>query len=79
MAADSGNSTKVYTDVLEILVNYFEVDVSFLRRNDHEIGASILVAEWPLRPEIPDPDPCAWCTSPTPTRSSQRPSTARRR
>ena len=57
MAADSSNSTKVYTDVLEILVNYFEVDVSFLRRNDHEIGASILVAEWPLRPEIPDPDP----------------------
>jgi len=57
MAADSSNSTNVYTDVLEILVNYFEVDVSFLRRNDHEIGASILVAEWPLRPEIPDPDP----------------------
>jgi diguanylate cyclase (GGDEF)-like protein len=57
MAADSSNSTKVYTDVLEILVNYFGVDVSFLRRNDHEIGASILVAEWPLRPEIPDPDP----------------------
>lgn len=57
MAADSTNNTKVYTDVLEILVNYFGVDVSFLRRNDHEIGASILVAEWPVRPEIPDPDP----------------------
>ncbi|MEN4451050.1 putative bifunctional diguanylate cyclase/phosphodiesterase [Mycobacterium sp. SMC-21] len=57
MAADSSNSTKVYTDVLEILVDHFGVDVSFLRRNDHEIGASILVAEWPVRPEIPDPDP----------------------
>jgi diguanylate cyclase (GGDEF)-like protein len=57
MAADSSNNTKVYTDVLEILVNYFGVDVSFLRRNDHAIGASILVAEWPLRPEIPEPDP----------------------
>lgn len=57
MAADSSNSIKVYTDVLEILVDHFGVDVSFLRRNDHEIGASILVAEWPLRPEIPDPDP----------------------
>ena len=57
MAADSTNNTEVYTDVLEILVDYFGVDVSFLRRNDHEIGASILVAEWPLRPEIPDPDP----------------------
>lgn len=57
MAADSTNHTEVYTDVLEILVDYFGVDVSFLRRNDHEIGASILVAEWPRRPEIPDPDP----------------------
>lgn len=57
MAADSTNNAEVYTDVLEVLVNYFGVDVSFLRRNDHEIGASILVAEWPRRPEIPDPDP----------------------
>lgn len=57
MAADSTNHTEVYTDVLEILVDYFGADVSFLRHNDHEIGASILVAEWPRRPEIPDPDP----------------------
>ncbi|MDR3661501.1 MAG: EAL domain-containing protein [Mycobacterium sp.] len=57
MAADATNHTAVYSDVLEILVNYFGLDVSFLRRNDHEIGASILVTEWPLRAEIPDPDP----------------------
>ncbi|MUL79145.1 bifunctional diguanylate cyclase/phosphodiesterase [Mycolicibacterium sp. CBMA 226] len=57
MAADSTNNAEVYTDVLEILVNYFGVDASFLRRNDHEIGASILVAEWPRRPENPDPEP----------------------
>lgn len=43
--------------VLADLVKYFDVDVSFLRRNDHEIRASVLVAEWPLRPGIPDPDP----------------------
>src|ERR1700712_5025834 len=43
--------------LLHQLVDYFEVDLSFLRRNDHELGATILVAEWPPRPEIPVPDP----------------------
>ncbi len=31
--------------------------MSFLRRNDHTRRASVLVAEWPVRPGIPDPDP----------------------
>ena len=57
MAVDATNIVEVCTDVLELLVKYFGVDVSFLRRNDHEIGASILIAEWPVRPEIPEPDP----------------------
>ena len=43
--------------LLHRLVDYFEVDLSFLRRNDHDLGATMLVAEWPPRPEIPDPDP----------------------
>ena len=43
--------------LLHQLVDYFEVDLSFLRRNDHDLGATILVAEWPPRPEIPVPDP----------------------
>ncbi len=43
--------------LLHQLVDYFEVDLSFLRRNDHELGATVLVAEWPPRPEIPVPDP----------------------
>ncbi len=33
------------------------MDVSFLRYNDHTIHATVLVAEWPQRPEKPDPDP----------------------
>ncbi|MET4611313.1 diguanylate cyclase (GGDEF)-like protein [Rhodococcus sp. PvR044] len=45
--------------VLHDLVDYFELDACFLRRNDHEIGATILVAEWPKRPFVPDPDPLA--------------------
>ena len=32
-------------------------DAVFLRRNDHVRGLSILVAEWPIREDIPDPDP----------------------
>ena len=33
------------------------MDLSFLRRNDHDLGATVLVAEWPPRPDIPVPDP----------------------
>ena len=43
--------------LLHRLVDYFEVDLSFLRRNDHDLGATVLVAEWPPRPDIPEPDP----------------------
>ena len=45
------------THLLNQLVDYFEVDLSFLRRNDHRLGATVLVAEWPPRPDIPSPDP----------------------
>ncbi len=43
--------------MLQRLISHFDVDVTFVRRNDHDLGASILVAEWPPRPEVPDPDP----------------------
>ena len=57
MGVTAATSVEVSQKVLADLVAYFDVDVSFLRRNDHRIRASILVAEWPLRPGIPDPDP----------------------
>ncbi|WP_286150232.1 EAL domain-containing protein [Mycobacterium sp. ACS4331] len=57
MAADAANAAEVSERILADLVAYFDVDVSFLRHNDHEIRASILVAEWPPRPFVPDPDP----------------------
>jgi diguanylate cyclase (GGDEF)-like protein len=59
MAANAADATDVSRRVLASLVDYFDVDVSFLRRNDHEIRASVLVAEWPPRPDIPEPDPLA--------------------
>ncbi len=43
--------------LLHRLVDYFEVDLSFLRRNDHDLDATILVSEWPPRTDVPQPDP----------------------
>ena len=57
MAANAATSVTVSQEVLGVLVKYFDVDFSFLRYNDHAIRASILIAEWPVRPDIPDPDP----------------------
>jgi diguanylate cyclase (GGDEF)-like protein len=57
MAANAATSRGVSQRVLAELVEHFDVDVSFLRYNDHQIRASKLVAEWPPRPDIPDPDP----------------------
>ena len=42
---------------LRVLNEYFEVDTSFLRHNDFDRQVSVLVAEWPRREHIPDPDP----------------------
>jgi len=57
MPATAATSVALSQDVLALLVEYFDVDVSFLRYNDHSIRASILVAEWPVRSDVPDPDP----------------------
>ncbi len=57
MAANAATAALVSQDALAILTEYFDVDMSFLRYNDHAIRASILIAEWPLRPDVPDPDP----------------------
>ncbi|GCE36417.1 GGDEF domain-containing protein [Rhodococcus sp. USK10] len=54
---DAVSFKAVATRVLQDLVEHFEVDTSFLRFTDHEIAATVLVAEYPLRPFIPDPDP----------------------
>ncbi len=57
MAANAATSAIVSGEILGVLVEYFDVDVSFLRYNDQAIRASILIAEWPPRPDVPDPDP----------------------
>lgn len=57
MAATAGNSAAVSEGVLAELVAHFAVDVGFLRHNDHTIHATKLIAQWPRRDFIPDPDP----------------------
>src|SRR6476469_10652019 len=57
MAVNAATSAAISQRVLADLVGHFGVDVSFLRHNDHDIHATRLVAEWPVRPDRPDPDP----------------------
>ncbi|WIM85716.1 bifunctional diguanylate cyclase/phosphodiesterase [Candidatus Mycobacterium wuenschmannii] len=57
MAATAADYSAVSQQVVATLVDRLAVDIGFLRRTDHAIRATILVAEWPPRPVIPDPDP----------------------
>ncbi|MEE2031877.1 putative bifunctional diguanylate cyclase/phosphodiesterase [Rhodococcus chondri] len=57
MPVDVVSHRAVVETVLRDLVEYFQVDTAFLRYNDHEIHATVLVAEWPPRTSVPDPDP----------------------
>jgi diguanylate cyclase len=57
MAATADNHAQISQQVVGDLVSHFGVDTGFLRHNDHTIHATVLVAEWPPRADIPDPDP----------------------
>jgi diguanylate cyclase (GGDEF)-like protein len=55
--ANAFTARTVSEEVLARLVQRFDADTGFLRHNDQTIGASKLIAEWPPRPNRPDPDP----------------------
>jgi diguanylate cyclase (GGDEF)-like protein len=57
MGVDATTVDHAYRVILRDLVEYFDIDTCFLRHNDHDRRATILVAEWPPRAHIPDPDP----------------------
>jgi diguanylate cyclase (GGDEF)-like protein len=57
IGATAATQPRLSQEVLAALVDVFDVDASFLRHNDHAIRATKLIAEWPVRPHIPDPDP----------------------
>ncbi len=57
MDATASTAAEVSQRVLADLVEQFHADAAFLRYNNHNIRASKLIAEWPPRPNRPDPDP----------------------
>jgi diguanylate cyclase len=57
MAATAATHITISDRVIADLVSHFGVDFGFLRHNDHTIHATILVAEYPRRENVPDPDP----------------------
>ena len=59
MAVDADNMVSTTEQVLVTLLEFFGVDHTCLRYTDHNIRASIMIAEAPPRDVIPDPDPLA--------------------
>ncbi|MFF0489922.1 putative bifunctional diguanylate cyclase/phosphodiesterase [Nocardia sp. NPDC003482] len=59
MGVDATAMVAATERVLALLVEYFDVDFSYLRHTDRDRRATVLVAEWPPRPDVPDPDPLA--------------------
>lgn len=59
MGASALSAPRVCERLLAQLVEQFEADAAFLRHNDHTLRASMLIAEWPPRDPVPDPDPLA--------------------
>jgi diguanylate cyclase (GGDEF)-like protein len=57
MGVDATTMVAASKRVLARLVEHFDVDFSYLRHTDRDRRATILVAEWPPREMVPDPDP----------------------
>jgi diguanylate cyclase (GGDEF)-like protein len=57
MSASSQTRKEVLHWTTQVLAEFLGADVALLRRNDLERGLSILVAEYPTRENVPEPDP----------------------
>ncbi|HEY5009861.1 MAG TPA: hypothetical protein VIH73_01820, partial [Acidimicrobiales bacterium] len=57
MPASATNRQEVLDWVCQVLAEFLNADVAFMRRNDLVRGLTILEAQWPPRDDIPDPDP----------------------
>ncbi|HSK59772.1 MAG TPA: EAL domain-containing protein [Actinomycetospora sp.] len=57
MGVDSTTLATAGDAMLRVLVEYFAVDHGFLRFHDLAPRTTVLVAEWPPREDVPDPDP----------------------
>jgi diguanylate cyclase (GGDEF)-like protein len=59
MPVSAAGLDEAYRHTLRTLTEFFGADTAFLRHNDHDRRISVLVAEWPERDNVPDPDPLA--------------------
>ena len=59
MVTTATTYTETLTEVLTDLAEFLHADVAFIRKHDRVADASVLVAEYPAREFIPDPDPLA--------------------
>ncbi|RJO76365.1 EAL domain-containing protein [Nocardia panacis] len=57
MGVDATTMVAATEDVLARLIDHFDVDYAYVRHTDRELRATILMAEWPRRAPIPNPDP----------------------
>ncbi|MEV6059355.1 bifunctional diguanylate cyclase/phosphodiesterase [Nocardia asteroides] len=57
MGVDATTMVSATERVLASLVSYFDVDFAYLRHTDRKHRQTVLIAEWPRRPEVPEPDP----------------------
>ncbi|OSC41179.1 putative bifunctional diguanylate cyclase/phosphodiesterase [Mycobacterium decipiens] len=57
MAVTAATAVPISELVLADLAEHFGIDASFLRHNDHDIHATRLIAYWPPRDSVPEPDP----------------------
>jgi len=59
LEATASTANRASEQVLAQLVEHFDLHYAFLRRSDHNVRASVLVAEWPPRAHVASPDPFA--------------------
>jgi EAL domain-containing protein (putative c-di-GMP-specific phosphodiesterase class I) len=57
MEATAPSEARVKEQILAELIERLDFDAGFLCYNDHDIRASVLIAEWPPRPEPTESDP----------------------
>ena len=57
MSASATNRQETLDWVTQVLAEFLNADVAFIRRNDLTRGLTILEAEWPIREDKLDPDP----------------------
>jgi diguanylate cyclase (GGDEF)-like protein len=57
MPASAASLQETLELALRMMIEFFDVDTSFLRANDLARETSVLIAEWPHRVDVPVPDP----------------------